>query len=204
MPMIHLVRFKTIALAAIILGLAAVSPLTATGMPVDVTYVVTGSAGDYTLDFSVTNNLPAPSAVYLFGVQLSARDIVGSPAYYNPDSLLSVNNSSLGGSSINYNNIWLDPTNSGLNQGQGFTNSGFLVHLTDLTAPTSVLWTAYALTRPGYTGGGNFFNSTLGDNPRFEGVAQVQPVPLPAAVVLFGSGLVGLVGWQRKRLIKAA
>ena len=31
---------------------------------------------------------------------------------------------------------------------------------------------------------------------------NVTPVPLPATVVLFGSGLVGLVGWQLKRLSK--
>jgi hypothetical protein len=30
----------------------------------------------------------------------------------------------------------------------------------------------------------------------------VAPVPVPAAAVLFGSGLIALVGWQRKRLSK--
>lgn len=29
-------------------------------------------------------------------------------------------------------------------------------------------------------------------------IAVPEPVPLPAALVLFGSGLVGVVGWQRK------
>lgn len=45
------------------------------------------------------------------------------------------------------------------------------------------------------------FNAAIG-TPSVVGVVAVAAVPVPAAVVLFGTGLAGLVGWQRKRLSK--
>jgi hypothetical protein len=46
-------------------------------------------------------------------------------------------------------------------------------------------------------GGITTFNTAI-----IPSAVSVAAVPVPAAVVLFGSGLVGLLGWQRKRLSK--
>jgi hypothetical protein len=96
---------------------------------------------------------------------------------------------------ITYNNIWI--TNlSGVNVIlNNQTLSGFDVHDTSATAPTSALWFAYA-DGGTYLGGDNFLSTS---NPGFEGVASPNSVPLPPTVLLLGSGLLGLAGWRRFR-----
>ena len=81
-------------------ALVAAAGAVASADPVDVTYTVSGSSGNWTLDFSVTNNLnPADMDVYFFGVYLdSGRDIVGSPAFYDPNAWTVWDNSGYGGS----------------------------------------------------------------------------------------------------------
>ncbi len=45
-----------------------------------VSYTVSGTPGDYDLNFSVTNNMTAwHQEIYLFGVSLSGFDVAGSP-----------------------------------------------------------------------------------------------------------------------------
>jgi hypothetical protein len=155
-----------------------------------VSFSVSGSSGDWTLDFSVTNTLGDANNIYFFGVQLPARDITASPTGWDPDQWTSWNNSGYGGSSINYNNNWISFGGEILN---GQTLSGFGVHDTSATAPDSVPWFAYAA---GGTYLGNDHFHTDG-NPGFEGVAGSSRVPLPPTVLLLGSGLLGLAGWRR-------
>src|SRR5687767_4394935 len=88
-----------------------------------VSYTATGSSGDYMLDFSVTNNLNAGQDIYFFGVELSARDIVGSPTGFDPNAW---NTWTVGLTS--HNNTWLSSPYSGIEVGE--TQSGFIVHVT--------------------------------------------------------------------------
>ena len=166
-------------------------------LPIDVTYTVSGSSGDYQLDFSVTNNLNWGQDVYFFGVQLAARDIVSSPASFNPNSWTSWNNSGYGGSSTVYNNNWLDGGENSLGFGQ--TLSGFVVHVTDWVAPTSVSWFAYSVTLNGalYLGGDNF-NSTW--NPGFEGTSGGSSnVPdACSTLILLGAAFTGMGAMRRR------
>jgi hypothetical protein len=152
-----------------------------------VSFDVSGSSGDWTLDFSVTNTLGGSNYIYFFGVELPARDITGSPSGWNPNMHISWDNAGLGGSNITYNNVWI---NGSILDGQ--TLSGFEVHDTSATAPTSVSWFAFAYYPNGTYSGTDYFWSDI--NPGFEGTASV---PLPPTVLLLGSGLLGLAGWRR-------
>jgi PEP-CTERM motif-containing protein len=177
--------------------------------PVDVSYLVTGSTGDWTLDFSVTNNLSsAPNQnFYFFGVLLSSSNITGVPtnfaaitASYDPFSF------GYGGSDTEYNNVWYDSKFSDGLQLPGTTTSGFDVTISDAVAPTSVQWfafTADTLGASSYTGGGNF-NTAF--NPLFEGdasaagtsVGGTSAVPEPSMLAFLGVGLAALVASRRK------
>jgi hypothetical protein len=162
--------------------------------PITVYYQTTGSAGNWTLDFIVSNNLAGSpdQALYLFGVLLSAPNVVGSPAAYDPTAITTWDNSSLGGSSTQYNNVWLDASASNLLPGS--TLSGFEVEVTDALPPQSVQWFAMTFGSTQYLGGGSFGDPS---NPGFEGVGA--PVPEPGAGVLLSGALGGLWLLRRRR-----
>lgn len=173
----------------------------ATASPVGVSYTVSGSAGDWTLNFSVANNVTAGQSVYFFAVLLPAQDIVGSPdgAVNNARTFGGVTttiwNPSLdgnGGPDLTFNNLWRDFMPGGvLGISFGSSLSGFEVTVNTLTAPSSVQWFAYSndFSPDGsfpYLGGGQFlygpesfcesngFTSCLQEeeeNPGFAGTA---------------------------------
>jgi len=160
-----------------------------------VSFNVSGSSGNWTLDFSVKNTLGGSNEIYFFGVELPTRNITASPSGWDPNEWTSWNNSALGGSSINYNNNWI--TNSTIVNpiSNNQTFSGFDVLDTEATAPTSVPWFAFAELGT-YSGNDNFLSAS---NPGFEGFASPNSVPLPPSALLLGSGLLGLVGLRRFR-----
>lgn len=80
--------------------------------PVGVSYVVSGSAGDWTLDFSVTNKVNSGQVVYIFGVLLPDQGIVNGPTGWNNRVTIATGSiwnpdidGGLGGPNINYNNL---------------------------------------------------------------------------------------------------
>jgi hypothetical protein len=189
---------KRLVMASAVVGISLASCSLTVAGPI-VTETVTGTSGNYTLDFTIQNTLNPPMDVYFFGVQIdSGRDIVGSPTGYDPNSLPNWNNSLYGGSNINYNNNWID--NSYTYLPSGSTLGGFSVYTTDAVAPVSVNWFAFAV---GYANqGGNYtgtdyFNTTY--NPGFEGVTT-SAVPEPSTVVMAAiAAVVGLGALRRRR-----
>jgi hypothetical protein len=169
--------------------LAALSSVHAA--PVGVTYTVSGSSGNWTLNFNVTNGeTGTDQALYFFGVSLSANNVVGSPAGYDPTVFQTWTNSGLGGSNTLYNNIWLDASASNLLPGSSL--SGFDVRVSDAVAPQSVKWFAFTIGNVPYTGTGSFGDPS---NPGFEGVAS----PEPSTYVLL---IAGFGGWLLARVSK--
>jgi len=174
---------------------------TSFAMPI-VSYSVNGSSNNWTLDFSVTNNLGGSNYIYLFGVELPVRDITGKPTGWYPDKWKSWNNHEYGGSNIIYNNVWLNdnPNTYYANLiSAGQTLSGFgVLDTVDATAPTSVNWFAYGKFGT-YGGGDNFYYSL---NPAFEGIASdpSTAVPEPSTFLLIISGLAGIGFLRRKKI----
>ncbi|TWU27400.1 PEP-CTERM sorting domain-containing protein [Bythopirellula polymerisocia] len=182
-------KFVSLTALAIFVGVAS----QASAGPIDVFYTVSGSPGSYDLDFSVTNNMLAwpTQNVYFFAVRLSVDQITGNPAPFSNNAPMDWNPFGYGGSATEYNNTWIAPVPPFAPAFllPGITHSGFVVHIPDLTAPTSVAWSAISIS-PGdvhpYTGGGNFITQA---NPGFEGLAYPFTVPEPNAVGLLLLGL---------------
>lgn len=198
-------RNALVSLGALLLGLGllGVAAAKADPAPPTVSYAVTGSSQDYTLDFTVDNN--TNQVLYFFGVSVPDSDVTGA--------------SSVGGgwctspvcdtpwitdaSAISFNNVWV--ANDGISAGA--SASGFTVLDTvDATAPTGVDWFAYTIGGytagdSSYTGGGNYDGDT---NPLFLGVAGA-PVPEPGSLSLLLTAVVGLaLAPRRKRAPRSA
>lgn len=178
-------KIAAIAALALTAGAAYAGPV--------VNYSVSGSAGNWVLDFSVTNNLnPSDMDIYFFGVELdTGRNIAGSPAGYDPSMWFTWDNSGYGGSTEIYNNIWIEFSYSLLLPGQ--TLSGFQALYTGASAPIEVDYFCFgASPSGGYYNGTDYFNNPW--NPGFEGTAYV-PTPASLGVI----GLAGVFASRRRR-----
>ncbi len=162
-----------------------------------VTYTVSGSAGNWSLNFNVQNNmLPSEGYLYFFGVELdSGRNITGSPnANWNPNRWASWDNSGYGGSNTIYNNNWINQTFVSADEiAAGTSQNGFVAVSTDAIAPTSVNFFAFGA--GGTYGGNDNFNGS--GNPGFEGIAT-QSVPEPMSLIALGTGALALL--RRRRI----
>jgi hypothetical protein len=182
---------------ALLIGFALQTPLTAS--PINVSYTTTGSPGDWTLNFSVNNNLIGfpGQFLFLFGVLLSSNDSVGSAPYFFAYG--SFDPVGLGGPDINYNNVWLGngPEISYL---PGTTASGFEAVDSDAVAPSSNEWYVFTtcdisgfcfLDSP-YTGSGSFYNDPSHYGTGFDGVAMpTNAAPEPSTFALIAVGVAG-------------
>ncbi len=131
------------------IGLATAITLAAStvcAMPVDVSYSVTGSAGDWLLDFTVTNNVSSPAgddSIYLLALQMQPGEIVGSPgAFFALTDPFDVAPSD-GGLTQTYDFGWLDFGLLGFpaapSIGPSTSLGGFFVHLNSVPRRRSSL-----------------------------------------------------------------
>ena len=197
-------KTKLLGVVAALALIGSFSVGTAQADPIDVSYTVSGSPGDWLVDFSVTNNLGGGYGIYFFGTSLPSTDIVNSPNSNWAYAYLNV--PTTGPSGTSYNNPWcvyaciiglsgpdaVGQIADGIQPGQ--TLSGFEAVDTALLFPTSLPWISLA---------GSIASGSLVDVVN-EGTAGATP--LPAAFPLFASGLgaLGLLGWRRKRKFNLA
>jgi hypothetical protein len=182
----------------IVMSSSAASNVSHAGFVV-VSYTVSGTPGDYDLDFRVTNNMTAwHQNLYLFGVSLNGFDVAGSPPPFDSLGATTLNFAFYGGSNSQYDTNWrVVPPLNGLLPGN--TLSGFIARDTDLVAPTAVSWFAFSQTEVGfetepYTGGDSFNSAFSTTNPGFEGTASpAAAVPEPCGLTLLGTGLLSLL-----------
>lgn len=203
-------------LCALVLTLLLATSAHAAYAPADVSYTATGSAGNWTLDFTFHNNLinsqnaPGDFIFYKMGVSLPGSAIIESPFAYNPSGAVG-----------EYNHVWtfqqIGWTNANVMLFPSSSLDGFLVRSSETLPPSIIPWFMIGSaqddngrvgfhSRGMYTGG--VAPGVRGGQlrPMFEGIANgtltlapvgLTPVPLPPAVILFGAGLLALWAWQK-------
>ncbi len=164
-----------------------------------VIYTATGIAGSWDLEFSLTNNFMAGEGdFYFLGVMLgTGRSIASTPSGWDSERFREWSCQTYGGSSLRYNNVWLNLYSRPDDIVPSATKSGFIAHSTSLDVPTTVPYFAFAAAGV-YGGASNISNYW---NPGFEGTAtltSITTVPEPASIAIFGVGMVTLVK-RRKR-----
>lgn len=217
-----LVLLSRLAIACAFLAVAATSAMAA---PIGVTYTVSGSAGAWMLDFSLTNNINSGQVVYFFGIVAPTQDITNLPTGWtncaNGCTTTTFNFSGAGGPNITFNDIFHAGALSADTIPFGNTLSGFDVEINSVAPPTSIQWfVAGADITPNgtspYLGGGEmkygpasfctangYANCTQEDeeNPVFieRTTASGTPTPEPSSLLLLGTGLLGFVPLIRRR-----
>ena len=155
--------------------------------PIATTYQTTGTSGDWTYDFTFTNNT-GNQYLYFLGVDVQGGSITKGPSLF----FLDYNGWSIG--SVSYNIDWLYQSDYNAQTiHPGTSLNGFTVHDTAVNAKTEINAFAY-----GYNYGipytGTDFQSGNNINPGFTTVAfeaTQAVVPLPPSIALFATGLFG-------------
>ena len=187
-------NIKALVAAALVTAAGAA----AAAKPVDMTFTVTGTPGDWTLNFDVANNMTGTDlSLYFVGVAVDGGTVAGNPLDFSSTAYPTWNNVVYGGSDFTYNGVWI---NNGHVDYAGQNLGGFLVNTTSVAAPTSVEWFAF-FSGSEYVGLSSL--NTENGNPGFGGFASpmVSSVPEPSSFALLLAGL-GVAGFLARRRIR--
>jgi len=148
---------------------------------VSATFDVTGSSGNWFLDFAFTNLSSAASGQYLYfmGADLPRSSYSSGPTGYGqyPGWSVGGNYYALNWLTTNYFTDGISP---------GSTVSGFVANVASVDAPTAVDYFGYT------------YNSET--NPWYTGTARATvSVPEPGSMMLLATGLLGMIGVRRRR-----
>jgi hypothetical protein len=167
-----------------------------------VSFSVSGTSGDYTLDFTVDNTLLAwpDQNVYFFGVQVNGATTESAPGGWSFDGSWNPSADPSGsGPNIPFNESWITG-GSGISTGTSL--SGFDVTTTSATMPTNATFFAYSFGSDLYTGPDNFKTTAFlnpSANPGFLGTAFPSAAPDGGETFgLLSLSLAALTGLSRR------
>jgi len=174
--------------------------------PVDVSVATTGSAGDWTFDFTVANNIftPEDAQIFLFAIEYGGPgDMVGAPFTFLPVGAITALPSD-GSPPADYSFGWIDiglDSDDGAHLDPGTSFSGFTIHTDSINLPGSFSWIVAAYTKD---------DDRHDDDPAglgyvtYQGVIDnsVTAVPEPSTYALMLLG-VGALALRRDRRVKA-
>lgn len=186
---------------ATLLALLSLPATVVHAAPVLVDYTISGSANDWTYDFTVRNAIGGGNQIYFFAVDVTGgtnTTLTGVPtgwdnAYWDTPWTSAP-------SGLSYGQVWFTASNQ-IASGSGL--SGFTVHDQSAAPATTVAWTADAeygldLNEDGHFG--------IAANPGFDGTATPAAVPEPGtwAFMLVGLGVIGFALRRRPHAVARA
>lgn len=204
-------KLSILAAAAFAFSVAA-----AEAAPVEVTYTVTGTSGDWYLNFTVTNNISINNEIYLlrFYVDQAVRAVSAPKSwrYYDSNTSFYVSNQL-----YKFNHLWQGGYGN-VNEGNfliqnGESLSGFAVKSKSIFEPTYINWAAYTHGDSYYGPDVAFYSSDspyfYSKFPVFVGEASeavpsnpdtpdIPAVPEPGSIWLVTVALAALISCSRK------
>jgi hypothetical protein len=186
---------------------ASALPANADASPIEVSTTVSGSPGDWTYNFSITNNLGGTNEVYFWGVALP----VGVTT--QPDGWPALSYSWIttegSGSHTQYDTIWCSNGCQGIldhTVQPGQTLGGFSLETSLQLA--AIPWFAYAYNNQDQPNSGDYTGSDcfwciLGqygfEGSSTTGLSSAVPEPSTWAMLLIGFAGIGFAGYRRSR-----